>query len=89
MTWTWNHRVIRSVEPDGTEFFGVHEVHYDDDGKPSLYSADPVAVCGGALDEIRWTLDRMREAVDKPILSKSDFVGASPDSTVVDGVEPE
>ena len=31
---TWNHRVMKHVEPTGEVWFGIHEVHYDDAGNP-------------------------------------------------------
>lgn len=73
----WNHRVIRVTTRDGGEWFGIHEVYYTEDGKPNMYSADPEPIVGDDVESLRWALDRMREALDKPALTPDDF--PSPD----------
>lgn len=77
----WNYRVIEFVAPDGETWRAIHEVHSDDDGNLTGYGEKPAPVMGEAVDgDIRggleWTLDRMREALDKPVLRESDFCGA-------------
>lgn len=73
-TTHWNHRVIEFVDPDGTPWRAIHEVHYVNH-LPVAYTEEP-AVVGGegeSNDGLRWTLDRMREALEKPILVERDF----------------
>jgi hypothetical protein len=41
----WNHRVIRSRR-NGEEWYAIHEVYYDDDGKPETYTAEPDGIEG-------------------------------------------
>ena len=79
---TWNYRVIEFVAPDGEEWRAIHEVHTDDDGGLIGYGEEPAPVMGSAGDgdmrgSMEWTLDRMREALDKPILIERDFQKAS------------
>jgi hypothetical protein len=79
---TWNYRVIELVtplnDPSGSidMFRAIHEVHYDDDGCPVGYSATPATV-GWDLSEGEDApiaiLDRMREALVKPVLTDRDF----------------
>jgi len=70
---SWNHRVIASRDAKTKEFyFQIHEVYYDDDGKPKAHTAEPVSVGGNTLQDIRWTLNRMQEATKKPFLIYED-----------------
>lgn len=78
---SWNYRVIEFVTGDGDKWSAIHEVYYDDGtDKPRAYGADPAAVvCGepSGGDHLAWTLDRMREALDKPTLTVDDFEPAA------------
>lgn len=71
---SWNHRVIEFVDPDdGRPWFQIHEVYYDDQGRPEAYTENPVPVYGDTIDEMRTTLERMRLALDQPVLRERDF----------------
>lgn len=64
----WNHRVIEFVEPDGAKWLAIHEVHYDDRGRPYAYAESPAEVSGEINEELLATLERMRAAIDRPHL---------------------
>lgn len=75
---TWNYRVIEFLEPGTDEpWQAIHEVHYDDDGRPEYYSEDPAVVvshdAGNNRADLCWVLDMMRLALDKPVLVEKDF----------------
>jgi hypothetical protein len=76
----WNYRVMRHA-PDPAKglrepWYAIHEVYYRNDEVDDLsvgvseteYTHDPITVSGGDLDELRWMLDKMREALEKPVL---------------------
>ena len=68
----WNHRIL--AHKDGDEmYFQVHEVYYDDKGKPESYTANGVSVGDDSLEGINLILDQMKECSKKPILSIEDF----------------
>lgn len=74
----WNYRVMEFASPDGEASLAIHEVHYDASGSPQSYSTRPAAVIGerlpaGDRGSLGWTLDRMRVALAKPILTERDF----------------
>jgi hypothetical protein len=69
---SWNYRVMRRVDPDGTDWFAIHEVYYDAAGNPDGYTENPVDVSGDSLEGLSWVLDRMREALNKPILDEEE-----------------
>ena len=69
---TWNHRVLAQTEGDGI-YFQIHEVYYDNEGKPDGFTKDGISVGGDSLESLSWVLERMKECLDKPVLSYSDF----------------
>jgi hypothetical protein len=64
---SWNYRVMRKTV-DGETSWGVHEVFYDDDGRVTGWTPEPVAVAGDSLEEIQQQLARMAEAAERPPL---------------------
>lgn len=64
---TWNHRVIKTK--DGTEdWYGIHEVYYDEDGKAYGWTSKPVEVAGNSIHDLRKTLEQMLECLNKEII---------------------
>jgi len=70
----WNYRAIRFGSGEDSHV-AIHEVHYQD-GIPVAYSETPAVVLW-SVEEPDGTglaiLDRMREALVKPVLSDSEF----------------
>lgn len=70
---SWNHRVIRRrfenpVSKGIEECFTVHEVHYDDNNQPELWTAEPVEPYGESLEELMKDIERFKLAFNKPVL---------------------
>ena len=68
---TWNYRVVRRIV-GGEVTFGIHEVYYDGD-RPKTTTECPIDPYGETLEELKDDLDRMREALDKPVLNYEVF----------------
>lgn len=71
----WNYRVI-AFEHDGETVHALHEVFYTADGKPDMYSKYPAGIswnAAGGNAEALAVLERMREALTKPVLTPLDF----------------
>lgn len=66
---SWNYRVLRYS--DGS--LGIHEVYYDEGGKPSMCTVDGVSGAGEDIDELRRDLKLMAKALEKPILEYEYF----------------
>jgi hypothetical protein len=57
-------------------WYAIHEVYYRDDSvddravdvSETNYTQDPVTVQSEDLDDLRWMLGKMLEALDKPVL---------------------
>ncbi len=72
----WNYRLIDlSHENAGDPWVQVQEVYYDDD--ESLLGYTDVSVGSEDSEGLRVTLNRMLQALDKPVLKISDFKGES------------
>lgn len=78
---TWDHRIVairhkgRSKSEGGTEtIYGIHEVYYDERGKLSMYTTEPVLVSGNSVSEVAETLGLMIRATLKPVLNPGDFL---------------
>ena len=65
---SWNHRVVRHRHPSGDESLEIHEVYYDDDGKPDGVTEEGVSVAGETVEELNKVLALMQQAISKPIL---------------------
>lgn len=69
---SWNHRVIKRVhnhkylhEPE--IFYEIREVFYDNNGDITAIAETP-DVMSDSLDDLKWTLNKMLESCDKPIV---------------------
>jgi hypothetical protein len=49
---SWNYRVLKTADKDGTEMWGVHEVYYNEDGSVKSWTADDVGPHGESCDEL-------------------------------------
>ena len=71
-------------------WYAIHEVFYrsddvDDramDSSEFGYTADPIAPRADDVDELRWVLERMLAALDKPVLEFRGDVDAAPGTLV-------
>ena len=72
----WNHRVVKSLLPDGTTEFTIREVFYNDDDTIMAHTLEAVKPYGETIKELRETLQWMLNCLDFPILidGEVDFV---------------
>lgn len=74
----WNYRVIL-FKSALESYYAIHEVHYDDNDKPTAYAADPASVLWDVEEGTEiglQVLAQMALACSKPVLLASDFGGA-------------
>jgi hypothetical protein len=69
---TWNYRVMKITQNHETTY-GIHEVYYSPDGKPQLYSADPVPVFASSFESLKEEAKRCHDALNKAVLTPEDF----------------
>ena len=65
---TWNHRVTKATV-DGETVYEIREVYYDlPDSDGIGWTQNASTPYGQTLDELRTDLQRMLEALDKPVI---------------------
>ncbi len=72
----WNFRIMRRVYPapdfmpnhEPYTMYGMYEVYYDENEKPTGWSQDPQDFNCEFPDGVAWTIERYSEAIDKPML---------------------
>lgn len=69
---SWNYRVTKRIhnhkylhEPE--TLYEIREVFYDENGDISGMAETP-DVIGSSVEELKWTLQKMTECCDKPII---------------------
>ncbi len=75
---TWNYRVVRKTETGYDklgEYYGIHEVYYDDDGKPEMVTVEPVGIVGDDLLELQEEFVHYLRALLKPVLNYEEIPG--------------
>lgn len=77
MSSHWNYRII-AKKISGEIQYGFHEVHYEND-IPIGYTENPVSSLSFSTDmedpveSLKWQLDAMKVACDKPVLDDENF----------------
>jgi len=79
----WNYRILaRRIITDlySDVHFGIYEVYYDDENNmPESCTENPITItsyeseCEDPIDSIKWQLDVMIEASNKPVLDYDNF----------------
>ncbi len=64
----WNHRVVRRSWGDDEYSYGIHEVYYNVDGSVSSMTKDPTNPRGEDIEELKWSLKKMTECLNHPVL---------------------
>lgn len=70
---TWNYRMIEHKNQDGSSWFAIHEVYYDDDGNPKYCTEGPCSANGEDTESLITDMQYMMLALNKPVLLYSDF----------------
>ncbi len=81
---SWNYRVIEFVAPaTGEPWRSIHEVYYDDNDKPIMYTDGPAHVTWDAEEGMTapaQMLADMSAALSLPVLVEADFEPQSNDA---------
>lgn len=67
-------RVIRRTLPSGRAAYVIYQVCYDGQGAVEQVSADPVSPYRETVEELRADLERMRHALELPILMEEEVL---------------
>ena len=64
---TWNYRLL-AKEHKGEWEFKICEVYYNLDGVPKSHTENAIRIVSDDVSGIKWQLNRMAEALKKPVL---------------------
>ena len=70
----WNNRVVKEVLDDGSDWYSIREVFYNDDQSIYAYTEEPVGIVGESINEIREYLLWCLSCLEKPILEDGKVV---------------
>lgn len=70
---TWNHRVVHNDTDPRYEWYSIHEVYYAGD-RIIGYTEDPVGVVGDNIDQLFSELNRMKDALSRPVLRLTELL---------------
>ena len=69
----WNNRIIKH-EKDGTTWYSIHEVFYNEDGSIYGHTKDPITIVGETKEEaIEQAEQILRDIKDTPVLAASEI----------------
>lgn len=72
----WNHRVVKHTEKSGDVWYGIHEVHYNEDNQVWAIAEEPEVVTSekqwrkSFRRQLKWMLDCLRA----PVIIEDDLV---------------
>jgi hypothetical protein len=66
---SWNYRVMRDRNPDGSAWFAIYEVYYDADGNPNGWTENPSRPQGDTFKELTEDATRYQAAFGRPVLA--------------------
>lgn len=69
---TWNHRVIKT-EGEWEDSYQIHEVYYNEAGRPKACTASSVKPYGESVEELEEECRRFVKACLQPVLDMVDF----------------
>lgn len=65
---TFNYRVVLRNDE-----YAVHEVFYDDDGRPESLTVDALSPTARSVRDLRYELEKMLKSLDCPVLREEDI----------------
>jgi len=69
---TWNYRIIKH-DKASPFYFTLHEVYYDDKGKITNWTIEPIDITGETKSEIVKMLKQMSLDSKAPVLKESEL----------------
>lgn len=73
---SWSYRVVKKED-----IYGIHEVYYDDDGKPDMCTENSITMDADSADDLEWMIKQFKIAMNQPWLNYADFCEETNDTT--------
>lgn len=65
---TWNYRIMKKKNSEGSFDFGIYEVYYDENGKVSSWTQESMTPVCSSSDDLEYEIKVMMEAFKKETL---------------------
>lgn len=65
---SWNYRIVRTQDPDGSPLYAIHEAYYDKLGSVASITTTPVAAVSETRGGLLNVLAQMADAYGQPVL---------------------
>ena len=59
-----NNRIVQH-EKDGTVYYSVHEVFYNENGGINGYTEDPITILGETVEDVKCQLEMIMKDIEK------------------------
>lgn len=83
----WDYRVFRCAEPDGSPFYEMREVHYDEANKVTGWTEGAASPLGETFQELIGDLAWLMAALTKPILDDKTGTECEPAQMLADDLK--
>jgi len=74
---SWNYRILKHKQKykysSNGDYYAIHEVMYENN-KPHSCTKDPIDIVGEDIKSIKWQLDNIKKALNKPVIDYDYFV---------------
>lgn len=84
---SWNYRVFRCANPDGSPYYEMRETHYDDAGKMNGWAEGAAAPLGETFSELINDLAWLIASLNKPILDGETGQECEPAQMLTDDIQ--
>jgi hypothetical protein len=64
----WQYRVSKQTLDNGDIIYAIREFYDDDQGNYTSWTKDEIAPVGDSIEDLRWVLTKMLEALDKEVI---------------------
>ncbi len=65
---TWNYRIMKKKNSEGSFEYGIYEVYYDENGKVSSWTQESLTPVYSSSDDLEYEMKVMMEAFKKETL---------------------
>lgn len=84
---TWNYRVFRGADPDGSAYYEFRETHYDDNNEVTGWAEGGAAPMGETFRELINDLAWVIAALNKPVLDDKTGLECEPARMLTDDIQ--
>lgn len=69
---SWNYRLLKMKDGED-DFYQIHEVYYDKQGKVKGYTKEGVTVAGNDIADVKWVLMEMLSCLERDVIKYTEI----------------